>query len=152
MNKVQLTKEGHQKLQKERDELVARKRPEAIDRLQKARSMGDLSENSEYSAAKENLAFVEGRIQEIEELLKNVEIVNNEKNYEYVSLGDTVKVRLDGQEESFDIVGEYEAEPLKKKLSQSSPIGKALLGKKVGETVEVETPAGKVCYQVLEIS
>lgn len=151
MNKVQLTEGGHQKIKKEYDELIAKKRPDAIDRLQKARSMGDLSENSEYSAAKENLAFVEGRIQEIEELLKNVEIVNNEKNYNQVSLGDTVKVKLDGKEESFHIVGEYEADPLNKKLSQSSPIGKALLGKKVGETVEVETPAGKVVYQVLEI-
>ena len=152
MNKVQLTEEGHQKIKKEYDELIAKKRPEAVDRLQKARSMGDLSENSEYSAAKENLAFVEGRIQEIEELLKNVEIVNNKKNYNQVSLGDTVRVKLDGKEESFDIVGEYEAEPLNKKLSQKSPIGKALLGRKIGESVEVETPAGKVIYQVLEIS
>lgn len=151
MNKVQLTEEGHQKIKKEYDGLIAKKRPEAVDRLQKARSMGDLSENSEYLAAKENLAFVEGRIQEIEELLKNVEIINNQKNYNQVSLGDTVRVKLNGKEESFDIVGEYEADLLNKKLSQSSPIGKALLGRKIGETVEVETPAGKVIYQILKI-
>lgn len=151
MKKVQLTKQGFDNLQKEHQELLKKKRPTAVERLQKARAMGDLSENSEYTAAKEELAFVEGRIQEIEELLKNVEIVKNYNRRTNVDLGVKVTVEVNGKQESFEIVGEFEADPLNKKLSHTSPIGKALVGKKVGDLVEVEVPAGKIKYKIVDI-
>lgn len=147
----QLTKDGYSKLQAEHKELVEKKRPYAIDRLQKARGMGDLSENSEYSAAKDELAFVEGRIQEIDEILKNAEIVENHLHSQQVELGSQVTIESNGQNSVFEIVGQFEADPAAKKISQTSPIGKALLGKKAGEMVTVDVPAGKVIYKIVEI-
>ncbi|MDH7476397.1 MAG: transcription elongation factor GreA [Microgenomates group bacterium] len=149
--KVELTEEGFDNLKKEQNELIKEKRPQAVARLQKARSMGDLSENSEYTAAKENLAFIEGRIQEIEEILKNAIVIKKEKNNHQVSVGAQVTVDIDGRQEKYWIVGEFEADPLKKKLSHNSPIGQALVGKKVGDLVEIEIPAGKIKYKILEI-
>ena len=151
MNKVQLTKEGYDKLQQELKDLVDKKRPYTVLRLQKARAMGDLSENSEYSAAKEELAFVEGRVREIETLIKNAEVVEIQRNGEIISLGDRVTVQNNGTREEFFIVGEFEADPMQKKLSNTSPIGRSLLGKKVGDSVEVEVPAGKILYKVVDI-
>lgn len=151
MQKTQLTKDGYEKLKNELDELVKNKKPYAIDRLQTARSMGDLSENSEYSAAKEDLAFVEGRVREIEEILKNVEIIENHNHAATVSLGSTITVELNGIKSDLNIVGEFEADPMEKKLSSTSPIGKALLGRKIGELVTVEVPDGKITYKILAI-
>ncbi|OQY65176.1 transcription elongation factor GreA [Microgenomates bacterium UTCPR1] len=151
MKPTVLTKNGFQKIEKELDDLVKNKRPYAIDRLHKARSMGDLSENSEYSAAKEELAFVEGRIKEIEEILRSVEIVENSNNNESVEIGSTVIVEVNGRKDEFQIVGEFEADPMNKKLSFTAPIGKALLNKKVNDLIEVEIPAGKVAYKIIEI-
>lgn len=151
MNKVQLTKQGYDRLQLELKELVDQKRPHAVERLQKARAMGDLSENSEYSAAKEELAFVEGRIREVETLIKNADVVEIRHNGEVISLGDRVTVQNNGSREEFFIVGEFEADPMQKKLSNTSPIGRSLLGKKVGDSVEVEVPAGKIQYKVVDI-
>ena len=151
MKNTQLTKQGFENLKKELDELVRVKRPYAIDRLGKARSMGDLSENSEYAAAKEELAFVEGRISEIEEILKIVEVVENHNGGNRVEIGSTVTVEMDGKKELFQIVGEFEADPMHKKLSHTSPIGQALIGKKVGEWIEVSVPAGKIKYKVVDI-
>jgi len=151
MKKTQLTKEGYDSLQREYQTLKTLKRPQAVERLHKARSMGDLSENSEYTAAKENLSLVEGRILEVEEILKNVEIVNNNNGNHHVDIGSQVIVQTATGNDSFRIVGEFEADPLKKKLSHTSPIGKALIGKKVGEEVEIEVPAGKLTYKILEI-
>lgn len=151
MKKTQLTKEGFENLKKELDELVKTKRPYAIDRLGKARSMGDLSENSEYTAAKEELAFVEGRILEIEEILKVVEVVENHNTADKVEVGSSVAVEVGGKKELFQIVGEFEADPMNKKLSHTSPIGHALLSKKVGDWVEVEVPAGKIKYKIIQI-
>lgn len=151
MKKTQLTKEGYDSLKKEYQELTTVKKPYAVDRLQKARSMGDLSENSEYSAAKEELAFVEGRIQEIEEILKDVEIIENHISGNKVELGTSVIVEVNGTKELFQIVGEFEADPMSKKLSHTSPIGQALIGKKVGEWVEVDVPAGKIKYKIVDI-
>ncbi len=151
MKKVELTKEGYQKIVSELDELKKTKRPYAVDRLQKARAMGDLSENSEYVAAKEELAFIEGRIQEIEEILKNVVVAENHNHSQTVALGNYVTVGIDGKEDIFQIVGEYEANPMQKKLSLTSPIGAALLNKKVGDDVWADTPAGKIKYKVVDI-
>lgn len=149
--KTQLTQEGLAKLQAELRELVDVKRPTTVERLSKARAMGDLSENSEYTAAKEELAFVEGRIKEIEEIEKNAEVVANHTNGSTVSLGSQVTVSTNGDKEMFTIVGEFEADPRVKRLSSTSPIGQALIGKKVNDTVEVEAPSGKLIYKILEI-
>lgn len=151
MNKVQLTKAGRDKLEVELKDLKDNKRPIAVERLQKARGMGDLSENSEYSAAKEGLAFVEERIKEIEEILKHSDVVENHTDGHEVSLGARVTVEMNGKKDTFYIVGEYEADPDQKKLSNTSPIGKALLGKSVGNIVEIEVPAGKTIYKILKI-
>ena len=151
MKKIQLTKEGYENLQKELKNLTEVKKPQAIERLSKARAMGDLSENSEYVAAKEDLALVEGRVQEVEEILKTAEVVTNHNGNHVVDVCVTVTVEADGKTDQFQIVGEFEADPMNKKLSHTSPIGKALLGKKVGELVEVIIPAGKIQYKILEV-
>lgn len=151
MKTTQLTKEGFEKIKKELEDLTKNKRPYAIDRLHKARAMGDLSENSEYTAAKEELAFVEGRILEIEEILKTVQVVENHNGSHMVEVGTSVVVEVNGTKELFQIVGEFEADPMQKKLSHTSPIGQALVGKKVGEWIEVNVPAGKIKYKIVEI-
>lgn len=150
--KTQLTQDGLEKIQNELKELKETKRPRAVDRLSKARAMGDLSENSEYSAAKEELAFVEGRIREVETILKNAEVVSNGTTGALVTLGSKITIETNGHQDSFSIVGEFEADPVSKKLSVTSPIGKALIGKKIGETVEIEVPAGKTAYKILSIN
>ncbi|EKE13736.1 MAG: transcription elongation factor GreA [uncultured bacterium] len=151
MPKIQLTQNGFDDLKIEHKDLLTNKKPKAIDRLSKARSMGDLSENSEYTAAKEELAFVEGRVQEIEGILNNAEIIENNNNLNQVQVGSFVTVDVSGKSETFQIVGEFEADPMNKKLSQNSPIGQALINKKVGNLVEVNIPAGKVQYKIIEI-
>ncbi len=151
MKKIQLTREGFENLQKELKDLLENKKPAAVDRLSKARAMGDLSENSEYVAAKEDLALVEGRVQEVEEIIKTAEVVSNHNGNHVVDVGVAVTVEADGKQDVFQIVGEFEADPMNKKLSHTSPIGKALVGKKVGDIVEVEIPAGKILYKILEI-
>ncbi len=150
MNKIQFTKDGFKQLQAELDDLQKVRRPAAVSRLGRARAMGDLSENSEYTAAKEDLSFVEGRVQEIEELIKNAVIIDV-KAQDGISIGVEVTVEKDGKEETYSIVGEFEADPMLKKLSATSPIGKALLGKKEGDSVEVQVPAGKLKYKIIKI-
>lgn len=151
MKKIQLTKDGYLKLQIELKDLIENKKPLAVERLHIARAMGDLSENSEYTASKDDLSFVEGRIQEIEEILKQAEVVQNHNGNHLVDVGVSITVEADGKTEQFQIVGEFEADPLNKKLSHTSPIGKALLGKRVGDLVEVEIPAGKIKYKIVEV-
>ena len=151
MTKIQLTQKGYEDLKIEHQELVKNKKPQSVDRLQKARAMGDLSENSEYTAAKEELAFVEGRIREIEEILNQAEVVQNHISGNKVEVGASVTVETNGKNEFFKIVGEFEADPMNKKLSNTSPIGQALIGKKVGDLIEVTIPAGKVQYKIIEI-
>jgi len=151
MKKVQLTQEGYQLLKKELDSLKKEKLPLAIDKLQKARSMGDLKENNAYSSARDELSLMEGRVQEIEEILKNVEVINQSLNANEISIGAHVTIEVEGNREQFHIVGEYEADPMNKKVSHTSPIGQALIGKKIGDTVQVEIPSGKIIYKIIEI-
>ena len=151
MKNIQLTKTGFEKLKQELEELKTKTREQVLKRLNQARSMGDLSENSAYSSAKEELNLVEGRIAELEEILKNAKIVEEVQDKTTVQLGSSVVVEINGKKEKFEIVGEFEADPLNKKLSHTSPIGKALFGKKIGEWIEVEVPAGKIRYKVVEI-
>lgn len=148
---IQLTKQGFDKIQEEYKELIEVKKPYAVERLGKARSMGDLSENSEYNAAKEELAFVDGRIREIEQILKTVEVINKHESNTSVELGSYVTVETRGTTEHYQIVGEFEADPMNKKISSTSPTGQALVNKKIGETVEVKVPAGVIQYKIIEI-
>lgn len=149
-NKTILTKDGLEQLKKEYDDLVKNKRPVAVTRLSDARELGDLSENSEYAAAKQDLAFIDGRIVELEEILHSAKVVSTHSK-SHVDVGSKVTLHVNGKHESFLLVGEWEADPVNKKISHESPLGKALLGKKVGESVEVEAPAGKILYKVIEI-
>jgi transcription elongation factor GreA len=151
MRKIQLTKEGLEKLKKELEELENNKRPKVIDRLQKARAMGDLSENSEYSAAKEELDLIERQITEMKAIVENAEVVQLSNDKQSINIGSTVVVEVNGIKDEYKIVGEFEANPVEKKLSHISPIGKALIGKKVGDEVEIDVPAGKMKYKIIEI-
>jgi len=148
---IQITKAGLETLKKELDGLVNVKRPKLVERLSYARSQGDLAENSDYTYAKEDLEFMDGRISELEEVLKNAKVVLSKGKNGGVAVGTTVTVKINGGKSVFEIVGEWEADPVNKKISHESPLGKALVGKKVGEKAEVEAPAGKVIYEILEI-
>lgn len=149
-NKILLTKEGLAELKAEHDALVNVKRPEAVARLAAARELGDLSENSEYAAAKQDLSFMDGRILELEEILHGAKIITSHGK-SHVDVGCRVQLHVNGKKEEFHLVGEWEADPMQKKISHESPLGKALMGKKVGEKVEVEAPAGKILYKILHI-
>ena len=147
-----MTSEGLKELKEELRVLTEEKRPALIDRVATARAHGDLSENSEYTAAREDLAFVEGRIEEIEVLTAKAKLIkNNHAANNKVALGCKVTVKVNGKEQTFEVVGEWEADPLEQKISHTSPLGQALLGKGKGEKVEIEAPAGKVTYHILKI-
>lgn len=148
--RVHLTPEGLSGLKKEYDELIVGKRPQVVERLANARSQGDLSENNDYMNAKEELEFLDGRIAELENVLKNVVIIKKSSK-KIIDLGTKVTVSTDSIKNIFHIVGEWEADPGEKKISHESPLGKALLGKKVGDKVEVDAPAGKIIYKILSI-
>ncbi|HKC05042.1 MAG TPA: transcription elongation factor GreA [Patescibacteria group bacterium] len=146
---IKVTKQGLEELKAELKELRDVKRPYMVDRLSNARSQGDLSENSDYQSAKEELEFLDGRIDELEEVVKNADVVTTSGNG--VEVGTKVTVKVNGKETVFDIVGEWEADPMKKKIAHDSPLGLALLGKNVGDKTEVEAPAGRIQYEVLAI-
>ena len=148
---VNLTKEGKKALEDELASLVAR-RPEIAEKIAAARAFGDLSENEEYSSARSEQKTVENRILEIEEILKNSKIIRAAAHTK-VGIGATVKVKVNnGKQMTYSIVGPVEANPLEGKISDQSPIGKALMGKSVGDTAEMDTPKGKTLYKILEIS
>ena len=149
--KVYLTQKGLTDLQKEHDDVIKIKRPEVVERLAAAREMGDLSENAEYTAAREELAFIDGRIEELELILKQAVVIEDHHGDKMVSLGSQVTLKVAGKQEVFTLVGEWEADPQQKTISHESPLGKALMGKSVGEDVEVEAPAGKMVYKIVSI-
>lgn len=150
--KILLTREGLEELQKEYHELTQKKRPEVVERMSRARELGDLAENSEYAAAKEDLAFIDGRIIELEDILHGAKVVvSSKRDRKTIGLGCKVELHVNGKKELFTIVGEWEADPINKKISHSSPLGKALIGKKVGELVSVQAPVGKINYKILKI-
>lgn len=151
--KIYLTREGLEDLKKEYDQLAKIKRPDVLTRVSQARDLGDLSENAEYSAAREELSFIDGRIDELEELLRQAEVISSTKGGKSgVALGSTVALNVKGKKEIFTVVGEWEADPKERKISHESPLGKALMGRKIGEKVEVEAPAGKLVYTISSIS
>ena len=149
-----LTYEGLRKYEDELHDLKVIKRKEVAQKIKEAREQGDLSENAEYDAAKDEQRDIEARIEELEKILKNAEVVvEEEADLDKVSIGCSVKI-LDcefDEELEYKIVGSTEANSLKGKISNESPVGKALLGKQVGDTVTVETPAGEFSYKVLSI-
>ncbi len=147
-----LTKEGVEELKAEHTELVALRGPIA-ERIKTAREFGDLSENAEYSSARQEQERTETRISEIENILQNVEIIKKPKGDSKVQIGSSVKLKSDGgKTKEFQVVGTVEADPLNGKISDESPIGKALLGKKDGELVEIVTPADTTSYKIIDIS
>ncbi len=147
-----ISKEGYEKLKKELDFLINVKRREIADRIQKAKDMGDLSENAEYAEAKDAQAFNEGQIAELANLLKNVTVVENGGGKEKVSMGSTVAVKTkDGTEKKFTIVSFNEVDPLAGKISNESPLGLAFLGKKKGDRIKVTTMRGEIEYEIMKI-
>lgn len=152
-NVTYLTPEGKAKLEAELAELTTNGRKELADRLKNAISMGDLSENADYHKAKEDQGFMEGRIQEIEAILKTSEVIKEKAKYDDVALGARVTIKeADYPEETYHLVGRNEANPREGKISHKSPIGKALLGHRVGETVEAQLPSGStIQLEILKI-
>jgi len=140
------------KLKEELQDLKTNKRRELAARIEAAKALGDLSENAEYHEAKDALGFVEGRILEIEDLLKNAIVIEQESGGSNVRIGSSVVVSVNGKEKTLSIVGSNEADPLSGKISNESPIGGALIGAKAGDRVEIDTPAGTTVYEVLRIS
>ncbi|EPZ53169.1 MULTISPECIES: transcription elongation factor GreA [Alicyclobacillus] len=151
---VLLTPEGLKKLEDELEQLKGVKRREVADRIKLAISYGDISENSEYEDAKNEQAFVEGRIMTLEKMLRNARIINeDEVDTDVVSIGSTVTLKdIEFDEDiQYTIVGSAEADPAQNKISNESPVGRALLGKSVGSLVEVNVPAGVIQFKILEI-
>jgi transcription elongation factor GreA len=147
-----LTRAGVEELKTELSELVNQRGP-ISERIKTAREFGDLSENAEYNSARQEQERTESRISEIEHILLNVDIINKPRGDSKVSLGSVVKLKNKaGKEKEFQIVGTVEADPLEGKISDESPIGRALIGKKEGEEVEIKTPAETTTYKIVDIS
>lgn len=147
-----LTKEGVDELKLECEELISQ-RPVIAERIKTAREFGDLAENAEYTSARQEQERVEGRIAEIEHILLNVEVIKKPKGDSKVQLGSKVTLKGDsGRTKEFQVVGTVEADPMNGKISDESPIGQALLGKKEGEAVEIKTPAETATYKVIDIA
>jgi transcription elongation factor GreA len=149
--KYLLTPEGLQKLNEELKTLISEKRKEIIERISEAAAHGDLSENADYAQAREEQSFIEGRIQEIEDIIKNAEIIQASAHRTMVTIGSTAKIRVGGVEKTYTIVGSNEANPREGKISNESLVGKALLGHKVGEKFYITTPAGEMEYEIVGI-
>jgi len=146
---IYITQEGLNNLIKEFKELTEVKRLEVGERIRIARDQGDVSENAEYAAAKEEQISLESRINELDSIIKRAEVVKEEKGK--ISVGSVVTVHVEGDNEDYHIVGEPEADPLNRKISHKSPLGELLLGKKTGDIFELDTAVGKVSYKIVEI-
>lgn len=145
-----ITKQGKEDLEKELKELID-SRSDVADEIAAARENGDLSENAEYTAAREKQSRVEARIAEIEGILDGAQIIKSDGDGT-ISLGDHVVVSLNGKESAFDVVGAIEADPANNKISHESPLGKALMGKRVGDEVSITTPKGEKVYKVVSVN
>jgi len=147
-----LSKEGLEQIRRELDELVNVRRAEIAARIHEAKEHGDITENAEYEDAKNEQAFVEGRIQTLQALIKNATIIDANHSTDHVQIGSTVAVESDDGKETFTIVGSAEAKPAEGKISNESPVGRSLLGRKKGEKVVVKVPAGDFTYKITSIS
>lgn len=152
--KILLTHEGLENLEKELQELKVVRRKDVAAKIKEARGQGDLSENAEYDAAKEEQAEIEARIVTIENMLRNAEVIDSGNVTDTVSIGNTIKLfDNEFQEEiEYTLVGSAEADPFNGKISNESPIGATIIGHKVGDTVEVDTPDGVISFKILEIN
>ncbi len=152
--KVPVTREGLAKLKEEYEHLVNNERPRIVEVIAEARSHGDLRENAAYDAAKHDQGIIEGRIRELERMLKRVEIIDESSSAtasSTVRIGSTVTIEVDGEEEKYTIVGAVESRPAQGRISNESPFGKALLGRKVGDEVTIETPGINMEAKILRI-
>ena len=152
-DEIYLTEEGETELRRELRELIEKRRPALAQKLKEAVAQGDLKENADYHDAKEQLGFTEGRVQQIEAILRNAIVVESNGPSEEVRIGSTVVIREDGtaEDEEYKIVGSAEANPRERKISQKSPIGSALIGKKRGRKVDVKTPDGTIKFLIVDI-
>jgi len=150
-DKVILTQEGFSKLTKELENLKKVQLPEIIERVKNARELGDLSENADYSQAREQQAFLVGKIQEFEEKIKNAEIVSHGSSSVIVGVGHIVDILCSSKKATYQIVGENESDPALGKISVNSPIAKAILGKRIGETIKVIVPSGEKECKIIKI-
>ncbi len=150
--KYLLTNEGLLKLNDELKVLINEKRKDVIERIREAAAHGDLSENADYAQAREEQSFIEGRIQEIEDMIKNAEIITASTQHSTVTIGSKVVVKANGEDKTYTIVGSNEANPTAGKISNESLVGRTLLGKKVHDKVTVTTPAGEKEYEVVSIN
>ena len=146
-----LSQEGIETIKKELQELKTKKRQEIAARLQEAKDLGDLSENAEYFEAKEAQSLNENRIIELEKLLKNAVVIETSSEEDIVRVGSTIEVKSNNGAEIFNIVGSAEAEPQERKISNESPLGRAFLGRKIGDEIEVKTPGGITKYKIIKI-
>ncbi|HSI20958.1 MAG TPA: transcription elongation factor GreA [Verrucomicrobiae bacterium] len=154
MKDILLTKEGIEKLKSELDQLIAVDRKEIIKKIKETREYGDLSENAEYDAAREQQSMIEGRIEELEALLKKARVIDEDpSNHDKAVIGARIEVEVDGDKEVYQLVSSAESDPASGHISVESPLGKALLGAKVGQTVEVSIPdGGTIGYKVKKIN
>lgn len=146
-----LSQQKYNQLKEELADIRQNKKPETAKRIDEARQMGDLKENAEYQAAREHMSWLESRAKEIDAILSHAEIVDQTVHSDAVIIGSTVVVEVQGKEKTYMIVGAQEANPLEGKISNESPIGHALVGKKKGETVIVDLPAGKQSYIIKDV-
>ena len=151
MDKYYLTEKRLEELKEKLEDLKINKRREIAERLKQAKEFGDLSENAEYQEAKEEQAFTEGRILELEHLVKTSIVAENNNNNDVVNIGNMVTVEKDGHQSDFTVVGSTEADPINGRISLESPLGDALLNKKVGDEATVDLPSGKAVYKILKI-
>jgi|TARA_B100000959_G_C14812419_1_gene554374 transcription elongation factor GreA len=151
-HKTYLTDVGIQKLTDELTELTEKQRPELAKRLREAIKMGDLSENADYIAAKEDQAFIEGRILELQEMLRSSVLISDQTSKQEVAIGSTVIISEEpGIDEQYILVGPAEADPTAGMISHESPIGQAIIGKSVGDTVQVDTPGGTSTFKIIRL-
>lgn len=152
-DKILITQEGLEKIKAKYQKLVKEKRPVAVERLVGTRELGELSEDNDYTLAKQELAFIDGKIKELEEVINKAALIDEgHSDCREVKLGCRVTVREKKGEYIFHLVGEWEADPVQKKISHQSPLGKALLGRKAGDKVKIEVQAGRIVYTIKEIN
>ncbi|NUM25405.1 MAG: transcription elongation factor GreA [Candidatus Buchananbacteria bacterium] len=151
MGQNYITKNGLEKLKEELELLKKTKMPEVIERIARAKELGDLSENAEYQDAKDEQGFIAGRIAELEHLINKSHVIEQKNNRDYVDIGSTIKVTCDGNKFTYTIVGSNEADPAQGLISNESPIGRSFLGRKKGDKVKVRVPRGEMECEVLEI-
>ncbi|HSX42423.1 MAG TPA: transcription elongation factor GreA [Candidatus Saccharimonadales bacterium] len=147
---ILMTAEGLEKLKTELKELTETRRPEVVNRIKEAKALGDLSENAEYSSAKEDQSFIEGRIEELEQQIKQAKVVNG-AHKGTVGIGSEITVEIEGDKDNYKIVGPTESDPAKGRISIDSPVGQAVLGHKAGDKVKVQTPDGAVDYKIISV-